>query len=119
MMISSVARVKFIKTKAIFRYHTKGTSNQFSSNSDHEIKSYSCSNSSTKIAKNEEEGKKFWVTKLGNKGVTKRGKRDFKSGKGLQIGAEQCYSTNVRLFTYLNEKVFSRELKKLNYDELW
>ena len=50
---------------------------------------------------------------------TKRGKRDFKLEKGLQIGAEQCYSTNVRLFTYLNEKVFSRELKKLNYDELW
>ena len=50
--------------------------------------------------------------------ITKRGKRDFKSGKGLQIGAEQCYSTNVRLFTYLNEKVFSRELKRLNYDEL-
>ena len=37
MMMSSVARVKFIKTKVILRYHTKGVSNQVSSNSDHEI----------------------------------------------------------------------------------
>ena len=40
MMMSPAARVKFNKTKVIFRYHTKGVSNQVSSNSDHEIKSY-------------------------------------------------------------------------------
>ena len=28
MMMSSVARVRFIKTMVIFRYHTKGISNQ-------------------------------------------------------------------------------------------
>ena len=38
MMMPSVARVKFVKTKVTFRYHTKGVSNQVSSNSDHEIK---------------------------------------------------------------------------------
>ena len=32
IMMSSVARVKFIKTKVIFRYHNKGVSNQVSSN---------------------------------------------------------------------------------------
>ena len=51
MMIPSVTRVEFIKTKIIFRYHTKGVSDQVSSNSDHEIKSYSCSNSSTKMGR--------------------------------------------------------------------
>ena len=30
-----------------------------------------------------------------------------------------CYNVNVRLFTYLNNKVFSYELKILNYDGLW
>ena len=29
MVMSSVATYKFIKTKAIFRYHTKGVTNQF------------------------------------------------------------------------------------------
>ena len=78
MMMSSVARVKFIKTKVIFRYHTKGLSNQVSSNSDHEIKSYSCSNFSTKIGKTEKVRKIFWITKRGNKGITNRGNRDCK-----------------------------------------
>ena len=59
MSISSVARVKFIKTKVIFRYHAKSVSNQVSSNSDHEIKSYLCSNSSIKIGKNENVGNNF------------------------------------------------------------
>ena len=59
MIMSSVARVKFIKAKAIFRYHAKGVSDQVSSNSDHEIKSYFCSNSSIKIEKNEKVGKNF------------------------------------------------------------
>ena len=45
------SRIKFIKTRVIFRYHTKDISNQVSSNWDHEIKSYSCSNSSTKMWK--------------------------------------------------------------------
>ena len=56
MMMSSVAGVRFIKTKVIFRYHTKDVSNQVSSYSDHEIKSYSCSNSGAKMGKNE----KMW-----------------------------------------------------------
>ena len=51
MTMSSVARVNFIKTTAIFTYHTRGVSNQISSNSDHEIKSYSCSNSVPKWEK--------------------------------------------------------------------
>ena len=76
--MSSEAWVKFIKTKVSFRYHTKGVSNQVPSNSDHEIKSYSCSNSSTKMEKNGEVEKNFWVTKRGNKGITNRGKRDYK-----------------------------------------
>ena len=33
-----MARVKVIKAKVIFRYHTKTISNQVSSYSDHEIK---------------------------------------------------------------------------------
>ena len=53
MILSSVTRVKFIKTKVIFRYHIKSVSDQVSSYSDHEIKSYSCSNSSTKVGKSE------------------------------------------------------------------
>ena len=72
MMMSSVTRVKFIKTKVIFRSHTKVVSTQVSSNSDHEIKSYSCSNSNTKMGKNEKQEKLFWVTKRDNKGITNR-----------------------------------------------
>ena len=49
----------------------------------------------------------------------KSGQKDFKSWQRLQIGAEQCYSANVRLFTYLDDKHISHELKILNYDELW
>ena len=70
MMMSSVARVRFIKTKFIFRYHIKGVSNEVSLNSDYEIKSYSCSNSSTKMGKNEKLKKHF----LGNKGITNWGR---------------------------------------------
>ena len=65
MMMSSVATVKFIKTKVIFRYHTKGVLKQVSLNSDHEIKSYSCSNSSTKMGKNEKVRKNFLCYKTG------------------------------------------------------
>ena len=79
MMMTSVARVKFIKTKVIFMYHTKGVSNQVSSNSDLENKSYSCSNSSNKMKKKKKKvGKIFWVTKRGKKGITNRGKGDYK-----------------------------------------
>ena len=59
MMMSSVARVKFNTTKVTFRFHTKVVSNQVSSHSDHEIKSYSYSNFSTKMVKNEKAGKNF------------------------------------------------------------
>ena len=61
MMMSPVARVRFIKSSVIFRYHTKGVSKQVSSNS-YEMKSYSCSNSKSRK-----------VLKIAN-----RGKRDYK-----------------------------------------
>ena len=77
IILSSVARVKFIITKVIFRYHTKGVSDQVSSYSDHEIKSYSCSNSSTKKGKNEKVGKILWITNQGKRD-NKSGQRDFK-----------------------------------------
>ena len=73
MMMSSVARVKSIKTKVIFRYHTKGVSNQVSSNSDHEIKSFSYSNSITKMGKKEKVGKHFLGYKTGQEGDCKPG----------------------------------------------
>ena len=83
MMMPSVARVKFIKTKVIFMYHTKGISNQVSSKSTHRIKYYLCSSSSTKMGKNCQK----WVTKRGNKGITNRAAlRDCRSGQEwLQI----------------------------------
>ena len=62
MMMSAGARVEFIRAKAIFRHHTKGVSNQVSSNSDHEIKS---SNSSIKMGKNEKVEKFFLGFKTG------------------------------------------------------
>ena len=37
----------------------------------------------------------------------------------LPLTALGCYNTNVRLFTYLNNKLFSHELKILNYDGIW
>ena len=77
MMMPSVARVKFIKTKVIFSYHTKGVSDQVSSNSDHEIKSFSCSNSSTKNGKNEIVGKK-------NSGLSNGAIRELKIGAGFR-----------------------------------
>ena len=63
MMMSLGSVVKLIKTKAILRYHTKGVSDQVSSNLDHEIKSYSCSNSSAKMVKNEKVGKNVFYYK--------------------------------------------------------
>ena len=35
------------------------------------------------------------------------------------MAALGCNDTNVRLFTCLNNKLFSHELKILNYDGLW
>ena len=80
-------------------------SNQVSANLDHETKSYLCSNSSSKMGKNEKLDKIFWVTKRGYKrntngdrvwrlkfrarGIINRDSfRDFKSGQGFQIGAK-------------------------------
>ena len=90
-MMSAVARVKFIKTKVIFRHHTKGVSNQVSSNSNHEIKSYSYLNSGTKMGKNEKNGKMLLgYKKMGNKGVTNRGSfKDFKSGQRFHVGEKR------------------------------
>ena len=58
MMASSVARFKFIKTKFIIGYHTKGVSIQVSSNLDLMAICYSCSNSSTKIGKKRKKTRK-------------------------------------------------------------
>ena len=83
----TVVRVKFIKTKLILRHHTKGVSNQVLSYSDHEIKSYSCSDSSTKVGKNKKSGENFLDYKTCELGdyqsgqvlwTTNRGKRDYK-----------------------------------------
>ena len=86
MMMSSVARVKFIKTKVIFRCHTKGLSNQVSPNLDHQIESYPCSNYNTKMGKNEKKEKIFWITIRGLQ--IGAGFRGYKLGQeGLQIAA--------------------------------
>ena len=37
----------------------------------------------------------------------------------LLLKASGCYSTNLRLLVFLNNKYLSRELKILSYDELW
>ena len=51
IMLSSVTKVKSINARVIFRYHDNDVSNQVSSNSNNKIKSYSCSNFSTKMGK--------------------------------------------------------------------
>ena len=98
MMMLSVARVKLITTNVIFSYCAKGISNQVSSNSGHEIKSYSCSNSSTKMGKNEKVGKNFLGLQNGAiRGLQngtdfrdhKSGQKDYKSWQGCQIGAKR------------------------------
>ena len=119
MMMLLLAGVKFIKTIYIFRYHTKDVSNQVSSYSDLESKSYFVQITVPKWEKTKKWEKMFWITKRGNKritnqgrfwglqigargitigaslGISNRGKkitsrgRDYKSGQGLQIGAEQ------------------------------
>ena len=62
-VMSSV--VKFIKTKVIFRYNTKGVSNQVSSSLEHKIKSYLRSNSTTKKGKNKKVGTFFLGYEMG------------------------------------------------------
>ena len=99
--IMTKAKVKFIKTKAIFTSHTRGVSNEVLSNQDQKIKSYSCSKWEKagkpvpKWEKRKSRKKHFWVTKQGNKGISIRRKeisnrgRNYKSvRKGFQIGAE-------------------------------
>ena len=76
--MSSVARVKFCKTKIIFRYHTKGISNQVSSNSATKSKVIHIQIPLPKWEKTKKWENVFWVTKRGNKGITNRGKRDYK-----------------------------------------
>ena len=66
--MSSVAAVKFIKTKVIFRYHTKGVSTKF-----HQIQ-ITKSKFQYQNEKNEEVGKIFWVTKPCNKVITNWGR---------------------------------------------
>ena len=95
-MTSSVARIKFIKTKVIFSYHTKRVSNQISSNSDYKVKSYLCSKPTTKMGKNKK--METDLPRLQNGPIRGlqigTGFRDYKSGhKGLQIG-EALWITN-------------------------
>ena len=76
-MMPSVAKVKFIKTKVIFRYHTKGVSNQVSSNSDNEIKSSSCSNGEKRKSEKKFSGLENGAIRGLQIGV---GFKDYKSG---------------------------------------
>ena len=108
-MLSSVTKVKSINARVIFRYHDNDVSNQVSSNSNNKIKSYSCSNFSTKMGKMKKQEKIFWITNRGKRDqkqgqllgfqivarrfqigteITSWGEKDFKSGQGLQIGTE-------------------------------
>ena len=115
IIMSSVAKVKFIKTKAIFRSHTKGVSDKVLSNQDQKIKSYSCSKwekagkNQYQNGKNEKVGKN--ISGLLNRAIrgfqfgakrfqigaeiTNRCERDFKSGQRLQIGAKQQPARDV------------------------
>ena len=63
-MMTSQERV-FKIDKVIFSYHTKDILNPVSSNLDHEVKSYSRSNSSTKMRKNKIVRKNFLGYKMG------------------------------------------------------
>ena len=120
MMISSVARFRFIKTKVFL-----GTITEVSQTKFHHItvtkSNYLSLNSSTKMGKNEKVGKNFWITKRGKKGITNRdrfwglrsgargitnrdsfrdsksGEKYYKLGQRLQIGAREI-SNRVRDF---------------------
>ena len=98
IMMSSVARVTFIKNKDNFRCHATGGSNQVSSDSNHETESYSCSNSTAKMGKNEKVENIFWVTKRTIK--IGAGSRDYKLGKdGLHLGVALGISNRDKKFT--------------------
>ena len=118
-MMSSVARVKVIKTKVIFRYHTKVSQTKF-----HQIRITKSKVTYVQILvpkweKTKKQENIFWVTRRSNKGITNRGRfqglqigsalvisnwgkkitnrgwdlilgqRDFKSGQRLQVGARR------------------------------
>ena len=78
--------LNLLKPRSFFSDHSKGVSNQLLSNSDHEVKSYTCSNSSTKMGKKRKiEKKKILGYKTGQIGA---GFTDYKLGQeGLQIEA--------------------------------
>ena len=78
--IMTKAKVKFIKTKAIFTSHTRGVSNEVLSNQDQKIKSYSCSKWEKAGQNQYQNGKKEKVGK-NISGLLNRAIR------GLQIGA--------------------------------
>ena len=100
----SVPRVKFIKTMVIFRYHTKGVSNQVSSNSVNKIKSELQNGAIRELQigadfrdyKSEQEvlqiGAALAISNQGKKIANwgrdfKSGQSDFKLEQRLQIGA--------------------------------
>ena len=114
-MMSSVAEVRFIKTKVFFRYHTKGVSNQVSSYSDHipkwektkkwekmsglqngAIRGLKIGADFTDYKFGQERLQikaAFWISNRGKKITNqgrdfKLGQRDFKSEQTLQIGQE-------------------------------
>ena len=107
IMMPSVTRGKFITTKFNFTSYTKDISNQVSSNLDHEIKRYSCSNSNNKMGKKRKSGKK--ISGLQN-GVIKRLQmgayfRVYKSGqKRLQIGSAVGILNRVRDYKSVQNK---------------
>ena len=104
MMMSSQARVKFIKSKVIFRYHTKSVSSFIKVGSLNQ--KLFMFNFHYKKGKNKKVGKNFWVIKRGNKEIANQGRfqelqigarrttnrgrfRDFKLGQGFQIWAKR------------------------------
>ena len=87
-MMSSVPRVKFSKIKDIFRYHTKGVTNQVSSNLDFIRVQISV----LKWGKKRKSGKTFSVLQNGVIRGLQIGAcfREYKSGQeGFQIGAKR------------------------------
>ena len=100
-MISSVARVKFIITIAIFRYHTKDVTTKFHQIRITKSKVIHIQIPKPKWKKTTNCEKDFLITKRGNKRITNRGsfrdfkleqkdcksgKRDFESWQRLPIG---------------------------------
>ena len=110
MMMSSVAKVKFIKTKLILRYHIKSVSNQVSSNSDHKAITFSCSNSSTKVGRNEKV-KRFSGLQNGAVRELQIGIRfrNYKSGQeGSQIGTALETSNRGKEITNRGKEISNR-----------